>query len=158
MKHEHINTIIEEAPLASLTAAELEVIRTRANECQDCMQVYEAAFISASLLKEHAAEAFEPSPFFQTRVLATLRERQATGDAWSLSRLWRAAGALVSSMAVTVAILAGLSFVAPGDPNLDTVSINSADEMIFNQADSDDQVSDGQILNTLYGADEDARK
>jgi anti-sigma-K factor RskA len=160
MKHEHINRILEETPLASLTETELEAIRIRANECQDCMQVYEAAYVSASLLKEHAAEAFEPSPFFQTRVLAALRGRQGVAEAWSLSRLWRSAGALVASMAATVAILAGLSFVGPAtDPTLDTVSVNSsADETIFNQGDFDEQVSDGQILNTLYEADEDARK
>jgi anti-sigma-K factor RskA len=161
MKHEHITRILEETPLSSLNEAELAAIRTHASECQDCLQAYEAAYVSASLLKEHAAEAFEPSPFFQTRVLAALRERQGATDVWSLSRLWRSAGAMVSSMAATVAILAGLSFVVPsGEPVVDQVSINSypADEMIFNQGEFDDQISDGQILNTLYDADEDARK
>jgi anti-sigma-K factor RskA len=162
MKHEHINSILEETPLSSLNEAELTAVRARASECQDCQRVYEAAYVSASLLKEHAAEAFEPPPFFQTRVLAALRERQGASEVWSLDRMWRSAGALVSSMAATVAILAGLSFIVPGtDASLDNVSASSysAEELIFNQGElADDQVSDGQIMNTLYDADEDARK
>src|SRR5262245_55273049 len=99
MKQEHITKILEETPMSSLSELELTAIRAHAAECQDCMQAYQVAYVSASLLKERAAEAFAPSPFFQTRVLATLRERQSLGDAWSLSRLWRSAGALVSSLA-----------------------------------------------------------
>jgi hypothetical protein len=161
MKQEHITKILEETPLSSLSELELTAIRAHAAECRDCLQAYEVAYVSASLLKERAAEAFEPSPFFQTRVLATLRERQSLGDAWSLSRLWRTAGALVSSMAATVAILAGLSFIVPSSDNMDAVSANnySAEEMFFNTNETaEDQASDGQILNTLYEADDDARK
>jgi hypothetical protein len=162
MNQEHITKLLEETSLSSLSEMELTAIRAHAAGCQDCLQAYEVAYVSASLLKERAAEAFEPSPFFQTRVLATLRERQSIGDAWSLSRLWRSAGALVSSMAATVAILAGLSFIVPGSDNMDTVSANnySAEEMFLNTNESaEDQVSDGQVLNTLYNeADDDARK
>ena len=161
MKHEDIIKILEEQPLAGLPEAEMTAIRAHANECQDCLHAYQAAYVAASLLRERAAESFEPSPFFQTRVLATVRERQGAAEAWSLSRLWRSAGALVSSMAATVAILAGLSFIVPSvDPASETVSVNSsAEEMIFSPGEvADDQVSDAQVLNTLYDAEEEVRK
>jgi anti-sigma-K factor RskA len=162
MKHKDIIRILEEKPLASLPEAEIAAIRAHANECQDCLHAYEAAYVAASLLKERAAESFEPSPFFQTRVLAAVRERQSAAEAWSLSRLWRSAGALVSSMAATVAILAALSFIVPSvDPASEAVSVNtsSAEEMIFSPGEVvDDQVSDAQILNSLYGAEEEVRK
>jgi hypothetical protein len=65
-------------------------------------------------------------------------------------------------MAATVAILAALSFIVPSvDPASEAVSVNtsSAEEMIFSPGEVvDDQVSDAQILNSLYGAEEEVRK
>src|SRR5205823_4534749 len=106
MKAQHIVNLLENRPFASLSESDLVLIRAHTRVCSDCRQAYEAAQISALLLKERAAEAFEPAPFFQTRVLAVLRERQTGNETWALRRMWRAAGVLVSSMAVTVATLA----------------------------------------------------
>jgi hypothetical protein len=161
---EHITNLIEERRLSELSESELSTIRAHVSVCVDCLRGYEAAQISAVLLKERAAEAFEPSPFFHTRVLATLRERQAANQPWAWARVWQAAGALASSMVVTVAALAIFTFATPGTPEgagpqeLATNSY-SAEEIIFNQSEfADDQVSDGQILRTLYGPEEEAVK
>lgn len=166
MKTQHIISILEHTPFASLSESDLILIRAHTNLCSDCQQAYEAAQISALLLKERAAEMFEPSPFFQTRVLAVLRERQTGNEPRALRRMWRAAGALVSSMAVTVATLAVLSFVAPstqstlGLQNVASVSTAySTEEVILGQRDlPDDQISEDQVFTTLYGAEEDTVK
>jgi len=138
------------------------VIRAHAKECSNCLRALEAAQVSLLLLKEHAAVQFEPSPFFHTRVLATLRQRQAVNDAWAFGRLWRAAGALASSMVATVAALAFLTFVIP-DRQVATISQASlsangysAEEVILDQAQSE-EVSEGQLLTTIYDGDEETR-
>ncbi len=97
--------------------------------------------------------------------MATLRERQANAsDMWALGRMWRAAGALASSMVATVAALAVLTFVIPGNQvtssqqQLSSLANNySAEEVLLNQSEQlDEQLSDAQVLNTIYDADEDA--
>lgn len=159
MKDKHIINILESAPLAEISESDLIDVRAHAGECAGCWQAFEAAQIAALLLKERAAETFEPSPFFHTRVLASLRERQATNEQWAWSRMWRSAGALASSMVATVAALAVLTFVIPGQVTTvtpeTTLSAYSAEEVILNHDESDDQVSDGQVLTTLYEAEED---
>src|SRR5258705_4776098 len=143
MKDKHIISLIENSSLASLSENDLSVIRAHAKECSNCFRAFEAAQVSLRLLKERVAVAaasdLGPSPFFHTRVLATLRERQAANDSWAFGRLWRAAGALASSMVVTVATLAFLTFVIP-DAQVATVSQAvplangySAEEVILDQ-------------------------
>ena len=166
MKAQHIVSILENTPFAGLSESDLVLIRAHTNVCSNCQQAYEAAQISALLLKERVADAIEPSPFFQTRVLAILRERQTGNEPWALRRMWRAAGALVSSMALTVATLAVLSFVVPSTkstlllPNVASVSnAYSPEAVILDQSDlPDDQISDDQVFTTLYGAEEDRVK
>jgi hypothetical protein len=73
--------------------------------------------------------------------------------------MWRAAGALASSMVATVAALAVLTFAIPSQvttvtPETTALSAYSAEEVILD-GESDDQASDGQVLTTLYGAEED---
>jgi anti-sigma-K factor RskA len=162
MKDEHIISLIENTSLGSLSENDLTVIRAHAKECSNCLRAFEAAQASLLLLKEHAAVQFEPSPFFHTRVLATLRQRQAVNDAWAFGRLWRAAGALASSMVATVAALAFLTFVIP-DSQVATISqagLNangySAEEVILGQAQSE-EVSEGQLLTTIYDGDEETK-
>jgi anti-sigma-K factor RskA len=159
MKDKHIINLLESTSLAELSESDLSEVRAHADECAGCNQAFEAAQIAALLLKERAAETFEPSPFFHTRVMATLRERQAANEQWAWSRMWRAAGALASSMAATVAALAVLTFVIPGQttvtPETSALSAYSAEEVILNRGDSDDQFSDSQVLTTLYDAEED---
>jgi hypothetical protein len=162
MNQEHIISLLDERPLADLSESELGTIRVHISACADCRREYDAAQISALLLKERSPETFEPSPFFHTRVMATLRERQNANQTWAWSRLWRAAGALASSMVVTVAALGVLTFVAPGNPEVSgipDVAANSysAEEVIFNGETADEQSSDSQILKSLYGAEEDAK-
>jgi len=157
MRNEHIIDLIENSPMAAISESELTKIRAHVADCSPCERAFIAAQVSAVLLKEGTSESFEPSPFFQTRVLAALRERQSENE-WSWARMWRATGALASSMVAAVMLIAVLTFVAPPVSNESEVSLAgntySAEEVILNQDGSEDQVTDAQVLNSLYEADE----
>ncbi|HJR05869.1 MAG TPA: hypothetical protein VJ842_01130 [Pyrinomonadaceae bacterium] len=163
MSEAHIISIIENAPLSDLSESELENIRAHTGRCAECRRAFEAAQISQLLLRERAAETIEPSPFFQTRVLAALRERQAAGETSAFKRLWNATGALVSSMAATVAALVLLTVFAPtsqppsgAQEASSAYNSYSAEEVLFDQSDATaataaaEQMSYGQVLSTLY--------
>src|SRR5689334_20194981 len=113
MRDEHIKRMLDEAPLSSFSDGELERVRAHTELCAECGRAFEAAQAASLMLKARASETFEPSPFFQTRVLAQIRERRAAEEGWTFARLWKSAGLLVSSMAATVAALAVLTFAAP---------------------------------------------
>ena len=160
MKQEHIIDMLEKGPLANLTELEVRAISTHTEICSTCRSAYEAARISTLLIKERAAETMEPSPFFQTRVLAAWRERQANDNVPAFSRLWKTAGALVSSMALTTAALAALSFLAPGagtgtsQNTAADLSPYSDDAIVFNQEQTDDQMTEDQVLRAIYPDEE----
>ncbi|MGH9901424.1 MAG: hypothetical protein ACRD68_06375 [Pyrinomonadaceae bacterium] len=160
MKDEHVIDILESAPFAGLGESELASVRAHAARCPECRRAYDAARVSSLLLKERAAAGIEPSPFFQTRVMAALRERQAANEAWSFGRLWRAAGALVSGMAATVALLAGLTFLSPVTQTNDDLAVTAspyaAEEVVIAPDDlSNGEMTYEQVLTTIYESGED---
>lgn len=163
MRDEHIKRMLDEAPLSSLSRGELESVRAHAELCAECGRAFEAARAASLMLKERAAETFEPSPFFQTRVLAQLRERRAAEEGWTFARLWKSAGLLVSSMAATVATLAVLTFAAPQQEvnarQLPASGQYTAESVILDESDTaDEQMTDGQVYTTLYESDEEAAR
>jgi predicted anti-sigma-YlaC factor YlaD len=165
MKTEHVISILESNPFVALNRDEVARIEAHALTCEACRNAYEAAQVSAALLHERAREAFEPSAFFQTRVLAELRQRQAANEKWVWSGLWRTAGGLASSMVATVATLAILTFAIPGtqiSESQNSASASSAystDAVVFDErALADDQISDSEVLATLYETDDDVVK
>lgn len=156
MNNKHITEVLDNAALASLSASEIEEIRAHARDCEPCGSALAAAQLSALVLKERAQTVIEPSPFFQTRVMAALRERQAAESVPAWWRLWTSARGLVSSMALTTAALAALSFVvaAPANPTAEqTASAMTAESVILGQ-DADDLTYE-QVMNAIYADDED---
>lgn len=159
MKDKHIIDVLDNTSIASLSESELSAVQAHARECESCRAAYEAARLSAAVLQSRAQATIEPSPFFQTRVMAAWREQQAVENVPAMLRLWRSARALVSTMAVTTAALAALTFVLPAQttPLADqTASMMSAESVILGQG-SDDQVTYDQVLSTIYEDDDDAR-
>lgn len=158
MTSEHIINLIENTSLSEIAENDLAMVRAHILTCASCNHAFQAAQLAALMLKGRANETFEPTPFFETRVLAALRERQ--NEQWSWSKMWRATGALASSMVATVAAIAVLTLIIPSAPSEDLTSANnaySAEAVILNQIDSaENQVdqTDAQILTTLYGAEE----
>ena len=160
MKEEHIIDVLERSALAALSEGELNTIREHSSNCVACAQAYEAAQLATLLVRQRAAETVEPSPFFQTRVMAAWRERQVSN---SPLRMWKAAKALVSAMAATVATLSVLTLIVPMDTGteLQPVAANtySAEELILDQdSSSPEQISDEQVLTTLYAADDNEKR
>jgi len=157
--NKHITEILDRASIAMLSESELLEIHVHTMDCMSCRDAFEAARLSAVVIKSRAETTIEPSPFFQTRVMAALREQQAVESVPAMLRLWRSAKALVSTMAVTTAALAVVSFTQPSQttPVLDqTASAYSAYSVIMDQ-DADEQMSYEQVLSTIYEDDDDAR-
>ena len=152
----HITEILDRASIVALSESDLNEVRAHVLECMACRDAYEAARLSAVVMKSRAEAVIEPSPFFQTRVMAALREQQAVESVPAMLRLWRSAKALVSTMAVATAALAVISFMQPSQttPATDqTASAYSAYSVIMDQG-SDDQMSYEQVLSTIYDDDE----
>src|SRR5689334_25303946 len=105
MKSKHITELLDNTALASLSQIQLEEIRAHARECESCGTAFAAAQLSAVVIKQRAQAVIEPSPFFQTRVMAAWREQQATESVPAMWRLWKSARALVSSMALATVAL-----------------------------------------------------
>jgi hypothetical protein len=159
MKDKHIIDVLDNNSIASLSETELSEVQAHARECASCREAYEAARLAVIVLQNRAQTKIEPSPFFQTRVMAAWREQQAVESVPAMLRLWRSARALVSSMAVTTAALAALTFMLPAQTvtsNDQTASMMSAESVIMGQG-SDDQVTYDQVLSTIYQDDDDAR-
>jgi hypothetical protein len=76
MNDKHITEMLDNVALANLSRSELDHIRAHARECQPCGSAFAAAQLSARIMTERAQVVIEPSPFFQTRVMAALREQQ----------------------------------------------------------------------------------
>lgn len=160
MRDEHIKQLLDEAPLASLGKAELASVRAHAESCEECRRAFEAARASSLMLQARTQEVFEPSPFFQTRVLAALRERRAAEEErWTFARLWRSAGLLVSSMAATTAALAVFTFVAPSETTVaqEVAGTYSAESVIFDEG-AEEQMTYEQVLTSLYGTEDEAAR
>ena len=163
MKDQHVIDILESAPLTQLSEQQLSTVRAHVEVCAGCRRAYEATQISSLLLRERAARSCEPSPFFQTRVLAALRERQAAlPEVFSLGRLWRAAGGLVSSMATAVVLLGGLTLfglMPTTDATQQAASSAdpySAEAVLFEQAElGEEEINYGQVYSTIYESDDD---
>jgi anti-sigma factor RsiW len=161
MKDEHIIAKLDGSPLGAMSEGELAAIGSHAETCPECAKALEAARVSSLMLKARAAEGFEPSPFFQTRVLAILRERQASVEFWSLGRLWKSVGVLFSTMAATTAALAALTFIAPQQSQEVATASRpyTAEDVILDQSNqADDQMSYGQVINTLYATDDNTER
>lgn len=158
MKEKHITEILDNASIASLSEFELKEIRAHAKDCVSCNDAFEAAQLSAVILRSRAQATIEPSPFFQTRVMAALREQQAVESVPAMWRLWKSAKVLVSSMAVTTAALAVLSFALPATstPAIDQpASALSAEAVIMGQG--SDELSYEQVLSAIYAEEDEAR-
>lgn len=156
MKDKHIIDILDERPFTSLSVEQIDIIQSHNLDCASCSDAFHAARLSSLVLTERAHTVIEPTPFFQTRVMAALREQQQSLEsvpAWL--RLWKAAGALVSSMAVATVALAALSFAVPATPE-QTATASSVESVIFDQG-NEDQLSYEQVLSTIY-SDEDEGK
>ena len=155
MKENHIVNLLESRSLASLSVAELEMVKAHTAGCPECLFAYQAAQASLSLLQQRASVVVEPPPFFQTKVMAAIREQKLAPKRLGFLNVWQTARPVVASMAAFVAMLLALtffnSFEPPTEPS-DLASVNdSAPEwVIVDSDDAGDEMTYSQALTVLY--------
>lgn len=169
MRNDHIINLLEENRLTALGADKVSIIESHVGDCPECLKAYTAARVAGTLLQARAAETFEPSPFFKTRVMAALNEKQSTVEPSAIARLWRAAGALASAMALIVAVLSSLTLfggqLPPAGllpPSADPVQFSvlaigdSAESVLFEEdaALVSDEMTDAQALEAVFDAED----
>ena len=157
MNEKHITELLDNASIATLSEFELKEVRIHVKTCVSCHKAYEAARLSALVVTSRAQTTIEPSPFFHTRVMAALREQRAVDSVPAMFRLWKSARALVSSMAVTTAALAVLSFVLPEQTVADDQTVSSAytvESVMMDQG--SDELSYEQVLSAIYAEEDEA--
>ena len=149
MKDEHILDLLDN----DLNEAESALVTAHAANCESCRQALQAAKISSALFR--TAQNFEPSPFFQAKVLKTLREkktlRKPIAAFW---RWWQASATLVAVMIMMVVSLIALTIFAPETSANDTaIGANdnpySAEEILLNQK-SRNNLTTEQTLEIIY--------
>ncbi len=158
MKNDHIKELLEHTPVIDLSEGERLAVERHTSRCDECLRAYKAAQIASVLLKTRASEIVEPTPFFKTRVMAALRERQAVAEVPAILRMWKAAGAMVSSMVALVVILLTMTFFYNNNQVQNETSalassqnLYSAEYVVFDADDlRDEEISYGQVLTTLY--------
>jgi len=155
MKENHIVNLLESRSLGSLSVAELEMIHAHTAACSECLLAYQAAQASLRLLQERASAIVEPSPFFQTKVMATIREQKLAPKRFGFLNVWQSARPVVASMGVFVAMLLALtlfnSFEPPTEPS-DLASLNDAapEWVVVDSDDVGDEMTYSQALTVLY--------
>jgi hypothetical protein len=153
MNESHIIALLEERPLGSLSETELEQVKTHTAACPECLGAYHAAQASLMLLQERASVLVVPTPFFQTRVLAAIRERNLASKRVELANLWRTARPLVASMGAFVVMLLMLTFFAdsPAEPSeLASMNEGSPEWVMVEPEEEAGDMTYGQAIAVLY--------
>ena len=155
MKENHIVNLLESRSLGSLSATELDMIQAHAAACAECLLAYQAAQASLLLLQERASVIVEPPPFFQTKVMAAIREQKLPSNRLGFLRVWQTARPLVASMGAFVARLLALTFFnssePPSEPS-DLASLNdgAAAWVVMDSDEAGDEMTYSQALTVLY--------
>ncbi|HEX8089399.1 MAG TPA: hypothetical protein VF762_11130 [Blastocatellia bacterium] len=162
MRDHHIISMLEEKAVTRLSEDELAAIETHAARCPGCGLAYEAARASCSLIRARASETVGVSPFFRSKVMASIKERRLSPEMPALERMWRAAGALVAMMAALVGVLIGLTvFNYSGDLLRRSTeipasqNIYSAEYVMFDGGDmAGDYMPYDQVLGMIYDSED----
>jgi hypothetical protein len=162
MRENHIINLLEERSLGSLSASELDIVKAHTAGCSNCLLAYEAAQASLLLLQERASATVEPPPFFQTKVMAAIREQNLAPKRLEFLRIWQTARALVVSMGALVVMLLALTFLTDSSQsqtepsNLASISDNSPEWVFVDRDEADDEVTSSQALTIIYDSELDA--
>ena len=154
MPDTHITRTLEEKPFDSLSRDDIARAESHIAICDDCKSAYDAARIAAHLIQARTAQTVDVGPFFKTRVMAAIRESRLSPEEPPLVRMWRAAGALVSSIAVLLVILTGMTIFNEGpDSQIELRSQNlySPEYVVLERGDpDDDELANDQVISTIY--------
>lgn len=168
MKESHILEILDSKRFVELSADESALINSHIGECQGCRKAFEAAQISALLLTARSeTETFEPSPFFQAKVMNALLQREGQKlrkPIAAFRRWWQASYSMVCLMLVTAGAFIGLTLFAPVSNADETQSagvqsnLYPTDAVILNQKSSRDDLTTEQVFQVIYTTKYDSDK
>ncbi|MEK6287026.1 MAG: hypothetical protein AABO57_14905 [Acidobacteriota bacterium] len=158
MRDTHIIKMLEEKPFSSLSGGDIASAESHIASCDACKSAYLAARIAASLIQARTSEAIDVGPFFKTRVMAALRERRLSSEEPAILRMWKAAGALVSTMALLLVILTGMTIFSPSPewqaPTAAVAAsqnLYSPEYVVLESGDiGDDEMANDQVVATMY--------
>jgi hypothetical protein len=162
MRENHIIRLLEEKPLGSLTASELDIVKAHTASCPDCLHAYEAAQTSLLMLRELTSVIVEPSAFFQTKVLAAIREQNRAPKQLEYLKMWQTASPLVALIGALIVMLLALTFFTDSSQqqsepsNLASINDDSPEWMVVDRNESDDNVTSSQALAIIYDPELDA--
>jgi predicted anti-sigma-YlaC factor YlaD len=163
MASNHITSLLEERPVSRIAGEDAAVIEAHIAGCPECRRAYEAALIGESLIRARLDEAVDVSPFFNTRVMAGIRERRLSREIPLLVRMWKAAGAMVLAMAALVVVLIGATVFDGSEPDLQlteatpgSLSVYSPEYVVLEIGDlEEDTIQYDQVLGAMYSAEDD---
>ncbi len=161
MNDKHILEILDEKRFSELGENELNEIQIHSAGCALCRRAFEAARVSAVLLRVRAENpAVEPSPFFQAKMMNAIRAKQNLRKPFeAFRRWWQASSVLVASMLLLVFAFAALTFLAPKskpDEAVSTYNLYSTDSVILNQKPRN--LTTEQTLEVIYNERKDSPK
>ncbi|MEW6729888.1 MAG: hypothetical protein AB1489_01000 [Acidobacteriota bacterium] len=157
---QHVLRLITEKGINGLSESELALIQTHTEECRECLRAYQAARLMATILKARVNETVESTPFFHTRVMATLRERHSNEETTIFYRLWRMVWPTVSAMlAVIIALLIGnfiLRFQASPSEQSYTPDSYTVETLILEEGDAtaSEQINDNEVFSAVFGPED----
>lgn len=163
MRNEHILDILDEKTFGELNEIEKQTIEIHTAQCSGCFQAYKAARLGSVLLKAKIEQGFEPSPFFQTRLMANLREKQVSINPFlAFGKMWKASRPLLAMMTTIVAVLIGLTVLAQfnkvSSVNASAFDNYSPDVVILNERISTKEPTNEQVFQIIYESDSDLEK
>jgi hypothetical protein len=159
MSENHITNFLDAKPFSDLTDGEIATVESHIISCIECRSAYDSARIMSSSLRARTAEIVGPGPFFKTRVMAEIRSRQLTSEEPALIRMWKAARVLVTTMALLLVVLAGITiFTHATDIQERTASsgpnVYSPEYVVLAQGDFDDELANDQVFETIYASED----
>jgi|SRR5215471_11904517 len=158
MAENHIIDLLDAKPFIDLSDAERSTVDSHVVTCIKCRSAYESSRIASSLIETRTSETTEAGSFFKTRVMAEIRARQLSSEP-ALIRMWKAARALVTTMALLLVMLAGITiFTSPIDFQEQTSvtgpGVYSPEYVVLALGDADDELANDQLIQTIYDSED----
>lgn len=158
MPDSHIIEMLDEMPFSRLGEDDIARAQSHIAKCEQCKAAYVAARVSASLIQARTSETVDAGPFFKTRVMAAIRERRLAPKEPALVRMWRAASALISTMALLLLILTGMTIFSRSSDSQEqpmavaaSQNLYSPEYVVLERGDLNDaEMANDQVLGTIY--------
>ena len=162
MPDNHIVKMLDEKPFSTLRDGDIASAESHIATCEQCKSAYDAARVAASLIQARTSEIVDASPFFKTRVMAAIRERQLIPEEPALVRMWRAAGALISTLALVLVTLTGMTIFSQSTDSQSQMPVVAASQNLYSpeyvvleRGDlDDDELANDQVLGTVYDVED----